>query len=134
MNGGNTEPQVADAQVPGRPDSASAARAFLTRLLDGWGVAEGTIDDAALLTSELMANAVRNGSGVVNLRVQLDDGVLHVDVQDDAAELPSTRLGSVSSPAGLPSTGLWIIRSVARDWGSEHADDGKTVWFELETM
>ena len=134
MNGGNTEPQVADAQVPGRPDSASAARAFLMRLLDGWGVAEETIDDAALLTSELMANAVRKGSGVVNLRVELDDGVLHVDVQDDAAELPSPGPGSVSAPAGLPSTGLWIIRSVARDWGSENADGGKTVWFELQTM
>lgn len=106
MNGGNTEPQVADAQVPGRPDSASAARAFLMRLLDGWGVAEETIDD----------------------------GVLHVDVQDDAAELPSPGPRSVSAPAGLPSTGLWIIRSVARDWGSENADGGKTVWFELQTM
>lgn len=134
MNGGNTEPQVADAQVPGRPDSASAARAFLARLLDGWGVADEVIDDAALLTTELMANAVRQGSGVVNLRVELQDGVLHVDVHDDADELPSARLAEARAHGGLPGTGLWILRSVARDWGSDHADGGKTVWFELETV
>lgn len=134
MNGGNTEPQVADAQMPGRPDSASAGRAFLERLLDGWGVTDEVIDDAALLTTELMANAVRQGSGVVNLRVELEDGLLHVDVQDDAEELPSTRLGHSASPGGLGGGGLWIVQSVARDWGADGADGGRTVWFELKTV
>jgi anti-sigma regulatory factor (Ser/Thr protein kinase) len=134
MNGGEGQSQVADAQVPGRPDSASAARAFLVRLLDGWGVADEVIDDASLLTSELMANAVRNGSDVVNLRVELNDGLLHVDVQDDAEDLPSVRLGIGSGPAGLGGGGLWIVQSVARDWGSDRADGGKTVWFELDTV
>ncbi|HVH95276.1 MAG TPA: ATP-binding protein [Nocardioidaceae bacterium] len=134
MNGGNTEPQVADAQMPGRPDSASAGRAFLERLLDGWGVADEVIDDAALLTTELMANAVRQGTAIVNLRVELEDGLLHVDVQDDAEELPSTRLADPSGPGGLGGGGLWIVQSVARDWGSDGADGGKTVWFELKTV
>ena len=134
MNGGNTEPQVADAQVPGRPDSASAARAFLARLLDGWGVADEVIDDAALLTTELMANAVRQGSDVVNLRFALDDGLLHVDVQDDAEELPGTRLGNSSSSGSLGGGGLWIVQSVAHDWGSDSGNGGTTVWFELTTV
>jgi len=103
-------------------------------LLDGWGVADEVIDDAALLTTELMANAVRQGSGIVNLRVELEDGLLHVDVQDDAEELPSTRLGNPGSPRGLGGGGLWIVQSVARDWGSDGADGGKTVWFELKTV
>jgi anti-sigma regulatory factor (Ser/Thr protein kinase) len=134
MNGGNMEPQVADAQVPGRPDSASAARAFLARLLDGWGVADEVIDDAALLTTELMANAVRQGSGVVNLRVELDDGLLRVDVQDNADEFPSTRLGKSGSTGALGGSGLWIVQSVAHDWGSDRGDGGNTVWFELTTV
>jgi hypothetical protein len=100
-------------------------------LLEGWGVADEVIDDAALLTTELMANAVRQGSGVVNLRVEVDDGLLHVDVQDNAQELPGTGLENSGSPGALSGGGLWIVQSVAHDWGSDSGSDGKTVWFEL---
>lgn len=51
-------PLDADAQIPHRVDSIPAARSFLTKLLDGWDVAGHVIDDAGLLATELMANAV----------------------------------------------------------------------------
>src|SRR3954447_14877188 len=81
-------PHEADAQMPNRPDSASAARAFLARLLDGWGLSEQVIDDAAMLTGELMANAVQHGSGVVTLRIEANNGRLHVGVHDDEEAVP----------------------------------------------
>jgi anti-sigma regulatory factor (Ser/Thr protein kinase) len=129
--GSDEDPQVADAQVPNRSDSVYAARAFLVRLLDGWGVSEDHIDDAALLTSELMANAVEHGSGDVRLRIEVNDGLLQVRVHDDADGVPEANQADPGSPGGR---GLWIVQSVARDWGSDSEDDGsgKTVWFELE--
>jgi anti-sigma regulatory factor (Ser/Thr protein kinase) len=123
----------ADAQVPNRPDSASAARAFLVRLLDGWGVAEDVIDDAALLTGELMANAVQNGSGVVTLKIEADNGRLHVGVHDDEEALAEVDRAGTSDLGG---TALWIVESMARDWGTDKSgqDSGKTVWFELKAL
>jgi anti-sigma regulatory factor (Ser/Thr protein kinase) len=128
------DPHEADAQVPNRPDSASAARAFLVRLLDGWGVPEAVIDDAALLTGELMVNAVQDGSGVVTLKIEANDnGLLHVSVHDDEEALPEADRTGTSHLGG---SGLWMVESVARDWGSEESaeDTGKTVWFELKSL
>jgi anti-sigma regulatory factor (Ser/Thr protein kinase) len=125
-------PHEADAQMPNRPDSASAARAFLARLLDGWGLSDQVIDDAAMLTGELMANAVQHGSGVVTLRIEANDGGLHVGVHDDEEAVPEADRTGTSDLGG---SGLWIVESVARDWGTDaNAEDtGRTVWFELKS-
>jgi anti-sigma regulatory factor (Ser/Thr protein kinase) len=126
-------PLDADVQVPDRPDSIPAARAFLARLLDGWGVAAEVIDDASLMTSELMSNAVKHGSGAVNLEIEVTDGLLRVGVHDDDLETPVVRDVSTTRTDGR---GMWIVQSLARDWGSESTGTrpGKTVWFELVAL
>jgi anti-sigma regulatory factor (Ser/Thr protein kinase) len=125
--------QSAEVRVPDRLDSVTATRAFLTRLLNGWGVEDGVIDDASLLATELMANAVKQGTGTVELRVEADNGLLHVAVHDDADAAPVV---THASPASTNGRGLWIVQSIARDWGTESdgAEPGKTVWFELTTL
>jgi len=127
------DPHEADAQMPNRPDSASAARAFLARLLDGWGLSEEVINDAAMLTGELMANAVQHGSGVVTLKIKADNGRLHVGVHDDEEALAEADRTGTSDLGG---SGLWIVESVARDWGTDVSaeDTGRTVWFELKSV
>lgn len=137
MNDQNPEaaaqPLDAEAQVPHRVDSVPAARSFLARLLDGWGVADEVIDDASLLATELMSNAVEHGSGVVTLKIDVHDGVLHVGVHDGAVELPVMPDVDKGSTKGR---GIWLVQSMARDWGSDSSGDepGKTVWFELTTL
>jgi anti-sigma regulatory factor (Ser/Thr protein kinase) len=130
---GTTPSLEADAQVPHRVDSIPAARAFLSHLLHGWDVAAEVIDDASLLTTELMTNAVQHGTGVVHLVITVRDGLLHVGVHDAAAELPVRRDITSSSVAGR---GMWLVQSFAHDWGSDAsgAEPGKTVWFELTTL
>lgn len=127
-------PLDADAQLPHRVDSVPAARAFLTQLLHGWEVADEVIDDASLLTTELMSNAVEHGSGVVELEIAVQDGLLHIGVHDDSVELPTQQDAASSSLEG--GRGIWLVESIARDWGSESRDrePGKTVWFELTTL
>jgi anti-sigma regulatory factor (Ser/Thr protein kinase) len=120
---------AAEAVVPNRPDSTPAARAFLSRLLDGWGLPEEVIDDASLLATELLSNAVRHGAGTVTLRVEVEDGVVQVSVHDDAAGLPAVQETDQSSVGGR---GLFIVQCVADQWGTDVGDPGKTVWFRLK--
>jgi anti-sigma regulatory factor (Ser/Thr protein kinase) len=128
-----SDTQTAEVRVPDRPASVPATRAFLARLLDGWGVADEVIDDASLLTSELLSNAIRHGTGTVELRVEVEDGLLHVAVHDQGHETPVVNHVGPASPGGR---GLWIVQSIARDWGTDAAGEepGKTVWFELSTL
>ncbi len=122
--------QAAEALVPKRPDSTPAARAFLMRLLNGWGVDDEGIDDARLLTTELVANAVRHGAGAVKLRVEVEDGVVQVRVHDEGAEEPQVKEADLTSVGGR---GLWIVECVADEWGSDREESGKSVWFRLST-
>jgi anti-sigma regulatory factor (Ser/Thr protein kinase) len=131
--GANAPPLGADAQVPHRVDSIPAARSFLAKLLQGWDVADPVIDDASLLATELMSNAVEHGSGVVHLEIAAHDGLLRVGVHDGGVELPV--LGEVTE-TDLAGRGIWIVQAIARDWGSDTSGEepGKTVWFELTTV
>lgn len=127
------DPLQAQANVPDRADSVPAARAFLTRLLQGWQVAEAVIDDAALLASEIMANAHEHGAGLVSMSVTLDGTVLRVAVRDnDGGALPHLEDADEGSVNGR---GMWIVDAVARDWGTTEAGwMGKSVWFELSAQ
>jgi anti-sigma regulatory factor (Ser/Thr protein kinase) len=127
-------PLDADAQMPHRVDSVPAARAFLTQLLHGWEIADQVIYDASLLTTELMSNAVEHGSGVVELEIAVHDGLLHIGVHDDSVKLPAKHGASSANLEG--GRGIWLVQSIARDWGSDSSgrEPGKTVWFELTTL
>ncbi len=120
---------AAEAVVPSRPDSTPAARAFLSRLLEGWGLANEVIDDAALLTTELISNAVRHGAGTITLRVEVERGVVEVRVHDDASAMPE--FNDRVDEASLGGRGLFIVQCVADEWGSDPNEPGKTVWFRL---
>jgi anti-sigma regulatory factor (Ser/Thr protein kinase) len=130
----NASPLDADAQMPHRVDSVPAARAFLSKLLSGWELSDQVIDEASLLTTELLSNAVEHGSGVVDMEISVHDGLLRVGVHDSSVELPEERDGTSDSLEG--GRGIWLVQSIARDWGSDSSgkEPGKTVWFELTTL
>ena len=130
----SASPLDADAQMPHRVDSVPAARAFLSKLLSGWELSDQVIDEASVLTTELMSNAVEHGSGVVDLEIAVHDGLLRVGVHDSAVEVPEERDGTTDSLER--GRGIWLVQSIARDWGSDSSgkEPGKTVWFELTTL
>src|SRR5438270_6549018 len=93
-------PLGAAAQIPHRVDSVPAARVFLVRLLEGWEVEPSAIDDAALLTTELMGNAVEHGGAGLTLAISLDGPRLHIAVHDGGFDLPEVLPWSGTSEDG----------------------------------
>ncbi|MEV7964997.1 ATP-binding protein [Sphaerisporangium sp. NPDC088356] len=121
-------------QLPGRVISVSVARAFVRELLgaEGWRDA----DDAELLVSELVTNAVRHSAsgskplGLVTLTVTDNGDALHVDVIDEGAphHVPRVQEPTIDGDSGR---GLWLVEQIASAWGVREDQAGRTVWFEI---
>lgn len=90
------------------------------------------VDDALLVASELVTNAVRHGRPQVVLSVSPLPGGLRIAVGDEGDHVfaPAMTTPTVDRPTGR---GLLIVAATARNWGvTPHADrPGKTVWAEL---
>jgi len=89
--------------------------------------------DVLLLVSELVTNAVRHGgteaSNEIVVRVALG-GCVRVEVVDSGPTfVASPRSEYDSAPSGW---GLYLLDSVAREWGIDPDVNGKKVWFELD--
>ena len=76
--------------VPGMPEHVSRARAFVAGLADRTALEQDTVDTAALLTSELVTNAMLHTSsggsqGTVTVVVIDGESGLMVEVIDDGS-------------------------------------------------
>jgi anti-sigma regulatory factor (Ser/Thr protein kinase) len=112
--------------LPKSPGSAAQARLFLDRVRDD--VSERVLADARLLVSELVANAVEHvqEDGEIDVRVDLADGVLRVEVLD-----PGPGFEPRPRPEGSDrGWGLHFIDRLAARWAADREDRAR-VWFEL---
>lgn len=108
--------------------NAAVARRFVLAALDAWGVPGR--DDVALVTSELVTNALDHASHPVTVAVQKTARRLRLEVSDGSAILPIVRELSRDSPRGR---GMYLVQELTSDWGAEpRPDGGKTVWVEFD--
>jgi PAS domain S-box-containing protein len=109
----------------GRPTIAEARR-FVVDRLNGWDVPEPVVRDLALITSELVTNAVVHGGSPVELRLERTGSRVVVLVEDDAiGTLPQARRPSDDDEHGR---GLHIVEALSDEWGMRETDRGKCVW------
>ncbi|MFD5752831.1 SpoIIE family protein phosphatase [Streptomyces sp. NPDC127033] len=114
--------------------SVATARAFVRDTLQGWGYSD-VVDDAVVLTSELVTNAVIHaGTSADVLCLRTEEGV-RVEVADRYPEREVPIQGSTRSFANAEQEngrGLLLCAALASRWGVEYSPTFKQVWFQLE--
>lgn len=114
-------------RLPRSPEAAGQARRFMRDLLADMGAARESVENAELVVSELVTNAVRHGEGAIQLRVSLEAASARIEVVDEGQ-------GNVSAvrprePDESGGWGLHIVEQLAERWG---VFSGTThVWAEL---
>ena len=127
---GKASDKVLTFEFPPTTDAVPAARAALNPLGDE--VDADAMDDARLLVSELVTNAVRHaGLGprdVIKVSARVHDGILRVVVRDAGVGFDvAPRTIASSESAGW---GLHLVAEIAERWGAT-VDGATEVWFEI---
>ncbi|RSM92672.1 PAS domain S-box protein [Streptomyces sp. WAC 01325] len=114
--------------------SVASARSFVRDTLQGWGFAD-IVDDAVVLTSELVTNAVVHaGTSADVLCLRSEEGV-RIEVADRYPEREIPLQGSpvnMGSPDREGGRGLQLCAALAGRWGVEYTPTHKEVWFQLD--
>lgn len=114
--------------------SVATARSFVRDTLQGWGFAD-IVDDAVVLTSELVTNAVVHAGTTADvLCLRTEDGA-RVEVSDHypEREVPvQTDPGRLADPDHEGGRGLQLCAALAARWGVEYTPTHKQVWFQLD--
>ena len=108
--------------------SVIQARRFVRETFAGWGISRA-VDDALIVVSELVTNAITHADSPCQVRLSIDDTSVRVEVLDDGVGTPDPQPPSPTSEHGR---GLHLISALTAAWGIEQIpDDGKIVWAEL---
>jgi anti-sigma regulatory factor (Ser/Thr protein kinase) len=108
-------------------DAPARARRWLAEWCVQWGCAD-LEDDAALLLSELVTNAVTHARTTITVSARFVGSELRVAVADrQPGEVRPKALG----PAADSGRGLALVQQLAAEWGVQSLRGGKFVWFTL---
>ena len=110
--------------------SVGEARRWLSSFLQRHRLTMAVCDDAVLVMSELVTNALRHGLGDVVARASIEDDTLQLAVTDSGAELPVKLEPDLDRVGGV---GLQIVDRLSSRWGVAPFPGGKTVWAVLPT-
>jgi MEDS: MEthanogen/methylotroph, DcmR Sensory domain len=108
-------------------EAPAAARHFAVATLRDWGVAD-IADDAALVVTELAANAIVHAKSGFTIVLSARGSSLRISVRD-GCPLPAEGRAALMP---IPLHGLGAVDALAREWGVESLGKaGKTVWVDL---
>nr|EIF92930.1 regulatory protein [Streptomyces tsukubensis NRRL18488] len=113
--------------------SVATARAFVRDTLQGWGHSD-IIDDAVVLTSELVTNAIVHAGTSADVLCLRTDEHVRIEVADRYPEREIPLQGShVLAPLDSENgRGLQLCSALASRWGVEYTATFKQVWFQLD--
>jgi hypothetical protein len=105
-----------------------AARHFVIDALAAWNLSQ-VADDAALIVSELAANAVLHANTAFRVVVcRTPAGVVRLAVEDATRTQPVLRRAGRHDVGGR---GIALIAELTRGWGCDLSPGGKTVWADI---
>jgi anti-sigma regulatory factor (Ser/Thr protein kinase) len=125
--------------VPHSPPSAAAVRHRFVDELRARGVPRMVVDDAALVLSELIGNAIRHGAelpgGGIRVSWEVSAELVRVEVSDGGrgplrheATRPLAAGGSADAERGR---GLAIVGLLTSSWGSAFDSTAAVVWADI---
>ena len=143
LRGGSGSTRVADTALTGCPLIAhvfemaiepvgvhvAQARRTTATVLRQWSLPDALAEDARLIVSELVSNAMTHGSGDVRLRLRHDDQELRIRVTDDSTT-PARRRHVGADDFG--GRGLHLVARLSVRWGV--ADGGRTTYAVIPTL
>ena len=124
---------ICSLRAPHEPASVGKVRREVVNDLQTRDLPEQIVDEAEMVASELLTNAVRHAR-------TLSDGTIRVrwKIRGDVVEVEVTDGGGESIPRPAPRTvwlssgrGLRIVRSIAHEWGVTEDRTGNVVWATL---
>jgi anti-sigma regulatory factor (Ser/Thr protein kinase) len=121
-----------DADISGGPGAAGRARRVVEAELGG-RLPRQTVEDVALLVTELVANGVRHGGAgddsYLHLMLEGQRHSLHVEVSNPATDgAPARRPADLAGGGGI---GLNLVEKLSVRWGVRRGAR-TAVWFELD--
>ena len=124
--GGRAPSGLVSWSCPPTPRRPVGRALFLRAATQEWGIGDDLAQDAAMVITELVANAVDHARSESTLSVGVKRGTLCVAVRD-------ARPGPVPRPAPIDPTaprgrGLQMVDALTSAWGVTLHADGKTVW------
>jgi len=109
-------------------DSIQAARHFVTGTLAPTAD-DALVDDAAIVATELAANAVLHAGSAFTVTVSASAALVRIAVRDEGLLTPT----SGDDPFEVRQDhGLGVVSRIASGWAVERLPDGKVVWAELD--
>lgn len=121
--------QRATVDIPATLAGPQVARNLVRVLLIGWELPTA-VDDAQLIVSELVANAVRHAPPADTLELELTatPEQIRISLADGSSIAPVAAALDATSASGR---GIRIIAALAADWGADVHHGGKRVWVTL---
>ncbi|MEJ8639090.1 ATP-binding protein [Streptomyces sp. MS2.AVA.5] len=105
------------------------ARGTTAAVLRQWALPDAPAEDAQLVVSELVTNAISHGSGAVGLRVRYGNHQLRIEVTDGSTTPAKRRRAGANDPGGR---GLLLVAHLSHRWGV--ADSGRTTYAVIPTL
>ncbi|HET9718566.1 MAG TPA: SpoIIE family protein phosphatase [Solirubrobacteraceae bacterium] len=126
--GSQSAQRTATLDVPTDPSAVSDARRFAVGTLRDWELDDELVQDAALIATELVTNAILHGRPPIRLRLRRTARELAVEVDDGASAMPRKLRAGVED---LHGRGLDIVAQLSNRWAARPDGYGKTVWSTL---
>ncbi|MFI5662242.1 ATP-binding protein [Streptomyces sp. NPDC051684] len=105
------------------------ARRTTAAVLRQWSLPDALVEDARLVVSELVSNAITHGSGDVRLRLRHDNHELRILVTDDSTAPARRRRAGAED---LNGRGLHLVACLSLRWGV--ADGGRTTYAVIPAL
>ncbi|QDQ15570.1 ATP-binding protein [Streptomyces spectabilis] len=123
-------------RLPAAAASVRAARTHVHERMTDWGIAPEVGDDAVLVISELVTNAIAHAFGDhVVCRLCVAGQRLRIEVEDQARgeTVPAQRPPDPDREGGR---GLALVDALAEDWGVTRSlgGAGQIVWADLSPV